>query len=34
MPHMNRLFDRLNELLDRVDHVVPAKSDLAVETKY
>jgi hypothetical protein len=34
MPNMNRLFDRLNELLDRVDHIVLAKSDLSIETKY
>lgn len=31
---MNKLFDRLNELLDRVDHIVPAQSGLSVEAKY
>lgn len=31
---MNKLFDRLNELLDRVDHIVPVKSELTVETRY
>ncbi len=34
MSNMNKLFDRLNELLDRVDHIVPAQADLTVETTY
>lgn len=34
MTNMNQLFDRLNELLDRVEHLVPAKPELTVEAKY
>jgi predicted AAA+ superfamily ATPase len=33
MTNMNKLFDRLNELLDRVEHIVPEKAELTVEAK-
>ncbi|MFT5658429.1 MAG: putative AAA+ superfamily ATPase [Gammaproteobacteria bacterium] len=31
---MDKLFNRLNELLDRVDHIVPSVSGKAIEAQY